>query len=193
MELLFTVVNPARTAACEHRELSALCYAFQKLVTLFHNCKVCSKVCIKYILKAKLAECCINLTCCKSSWSHAEFFTDCGANRRSHSCNTNNFLVGKLVKYRLDWVLKCNCTNRTMNSTLTTTDTWAVCKYAACNWSNYSLITTAIVFQSEYILHVVAGCDTTTTVYTLIAVKHDFCIRIINRLSLKTAFKADIC
>ena len=193
VELLFAVVNPARTAACKHRKFSAFRNAFQKLVAFFHNCKVCGKVCIKYILKAKLAECCINLTCCKSSRCHAEFFTNCGTNRRSHSGNTNNILVSKLIKYCFNRIFESNSTNRTMNGTLTTADTWTVFQNAACNRSDYSLITTSVIFKSKYILHVVAGSNTASTVYTLIAVKNDFCIRIVNRLSLKTAFKADIC
>ena len=193
VEFLFAVVNPARTAACKHRKFSALRNAFQKLISFFHDCKVCGKVCIKYILKAKLAESCINLTCCKSSRSHAEFFTNCGTNRRSHGCNTNSFFICKLIKYRFNRIFEGNCTNRTVNSTLTTADTWAVCKYAACNRSNHSFVTTSIVFKCKYILHIVTGCNTAATVYTLIAFKNNFGIRIVNRLVLKAAFKADIC
>ncbi len=104
MEIMFDILDPARTAAGYHRQSNRcsgkfLLQSLQKLGSFLHDRKIGSEICVENITESQSSQCCSNFACYRCARRQTEFFTKRNSYSRSDLYNDSLGLVIYRIPY----------------------------------------------------------------------------------------------
>ncbi len=171
--IMLAVLNPSGRARSNERKSTAILKSVKEFSCLFHNGKISSKICIKYICKSKSAESSNHFTLTVCADRSTEFLGNTRTNRRS-SLNYNMFCrISKSCKYLISLVNFIESTSRASFDTLTAIYTCTVSKINAKCTTNFGIKSAVISANDSNTLNLLAGCNATTAKNTLAIVTNN--------------------
>ena len=160
--VVLDVVDPTWATTCKHWKLSTVLDTTDKFRCFLHDCEVSSAVNVKHFVKTAKVKCAYHLAFYVCANWVTKFFAKSSANGW---CRANNNVLSRVCKClsnTSEFVLFYKCASWANCDTLTTTDTWCVCKVHIKCCADVSSKTTFVSADNANCLCLVANGNTST-------------------------------